>query len=227
MQLKLKYQSDDRHASRELQLYGWRQRQAAARSERHDTASVTEAVHAIADPANPHAPRAPLKPHVLVGFIRRTRQKVRAQDDEAPTASFSHSCSDCEYRNDQYASLQQELPRFLEQSAVPVLAFLGVSFLVALLSRQFLRVVTVWRKNEEERKAEKVRKIQTARFNKFTSNLQNSLEDLAKGRLAKAAKGFDELAAFADRWASEPTWEDTKIDLWADRNGLQGEKTEP
>lgn len=104
--------------------------------------------------------------------------------------------------------LPEELPRFLEQSAVPVLAFLGVSFLVALLSRQFLRVVTVWRKNVEERKAEKVRKIQKARFNQFTSNLQKSLEDLAKGRLAKAAKGFDELAVFADRWASEPTWEE-------------------
>lgn len=55
----------------------------------------------------------------------------------------------------------QELPRFLEQSAVPVLLFLGVFFLVALLSQQFLRVVTKWRKNEEERKAEKVRKIQS------------------------------------------------------------------
>lgn len=104
--------------------------------------------------------------------------------------------------------LPEELPRFLEQSGLPVLAFLGVSFLVALLSRQFLRVVSVWRKNEEERKAEKVRKIQKARFNQFTRNLQKSLEDLAKGRLAKAAKGFDELAIFADRWASEPTWEE-------------------
>ena len=62
--------------------------------------------------------------------------------------------------NSQLLSRCQEWPRFLEQSAVPVLAFLGASFLVALLSRQFLRVVTVWRKNEEERKAEKVRKIQ-------------------------------------------------------------------
>ena len=25
--------------------------------------------------------------------------------------------------------------------------------------------------------------------------------------ISQAAKGFDELAVFADRWASEPTWE--------------------
>ena len=46
------------------------------------------------------------------------------------------------------------------------------------------------------------------RFQKFTKSLQESLEDLARGRLAKAANGFDALASFADRWASEPTWEE-------------------
>lgn len=105
--------------------------------------------------------------------------------------------------------LPEEFPRFLEQSAVPVMAFLTASFLVAVLSQQFLTVVTpIWRRNEEERKAMRVRKIQKDRFQEFTTSLQDSLEDLAQGRLAKAAKGFDALAAYADRWASEPTWEE-------------------
>eukprot|EP00434_Breviolum_minutum_P022365 symbB.v1.2.019739.t1/scaffold1624.1/size108959/4 len=104
--------------------------------------------------------------------------------------------------------LPEEVPRFLEQSAVPVVAFLGATFLVAVLSRQFLRVGTAWQKRQKERKAAKVRKIQTARFKQFTGNLQKCLEDLAKGRLAKAWKGLDDLATFADRWASEPTWEE-------------------
>lgn len=54
---------------------------------------------------------------------------------------------------------RQEVPRFLEQSAVPVVAFLGATFLVAVLSRQFLRVGT-WQQRQKERKAAKVRKIQ-------------------------------------------------------------------
>eukprot|EP00913_Durusdinium_trenchii_P024848 g23322.t2 len=122
--------------------------------------------------------------------------------------------------------LPEEFPRFLEQSAVPVMAFLTASFLVAVLSQQFLTVVTpIWRRNEEERKAMRVRKIQKDRFQEFTTSLQDSLEDLAQGRLAKAAKGFDALAAYADRWASEPTWEEllkAEIGAFWEQWGPQG-----
>ena len=44
---------------------------------------------------------------------------------------------------------------------MPVVAFLGATFLVAVLSRQFLRVgVPAWQKRQKERRAAKVRKIQ-------------------------------------------------------------------
>lgn len=66
-----------------------------------------------------------------------------------------------------FPTSRQEVPRFLEQSAVPVVAFLGATFLVAVLSRQFLRVGTAWQKRQKERKAAKVRKIQCLGLSKW------------------------------------------------------------
>ncbi|CAJ1356554.1 unnamed protein product [Effrenium voratum] len=105
--------------------------------------------------------------------------------------------------------LAEELPQFMEQSAVPVLIFFFGSFCVAVLSRQFLRVVSAWRSESEDQKALRMRKIQKQRFTIFKEQLQKSVEDLGQGRLQEAAKGFDGLASFAQRWASEPTWEET------------------
>lgn len=45
----------------------------------------------------------------------------------------------------------------MEQSAVPVLIFFFGSFCVAVLSRQFLRVVSAWRSESEDQKAGKLR----------------------------------------------------------------------
>ena len=56
--------------------------------------------------------------------------------------------------------MPQEWPQFVEQSLGPIVVILGSSFLVAVLSRQFLRVVTEWRRSREESKAERMRKIQ-------------------------------------------------------------------
>ena len=69
-----------------------------------------------------------------------------------------------------FPTSRQEVPRFLEQSAVPVVAFLGATFLVAVLSRQFLRVGTAWQKRQKERKAAKVRKIQCLGLSKWPKN---------------------------------------------------------
>ena len=60
---------------------------------------------------------------------------------------------------------EKELPQFVEQSLVPIVVILGSSFLVAILSRQFLRVVTEWRRSREETRAERIRKIQTLSHN--------------------------------------------------------------
>ncbi|CAE7390888.1 unnamed protein product [Symbiodinium sp. CCMP2456] len=104
--------------------------------------------------------------------------------------------------------LPEELPQFVEQSLVPIVVILGSSFLVAVLSRQFLRVVTEWRRSREETRAERIRKIQKRRFQAFTGVINGALENLAKGEFSKAAEGFDQVANFANRWASEPTWEE-------------------
>ncbi|CAE7489174.1 unnamed protein product [Symbiodinium pilosum] len=104
--------------------------------------------------------------------------------------------------------LPEELPQFVEQSLVPIVIILGSSFLVAVLSRQFLRVVTEWRRSREETKAERMRKIQKRRFQAFTGVFNGALENLATGQFTEAAKSFDQVANFANRWASEPTWEE-------------------
>ncbi|CAE7880001.1 pab1 [Symbiodinium microadriaticum] len=104
--------------------------------------------------------------------------------------------------------LPEELPQFVEQSLVPIVVILGSSFLVAILSRQFLRVVTEWRRSREETRAERIRKIQKRRFQAFTGVVNGALENLARGEFSKAAEGFDQVANFANRWASEPTWEE-------------------
>ncbi|CAE6937544.1 unnamed protein product [Symbiodinium natans] len=104
--------------------------------------------------------------------------------------------------------LLEEWPQFVEQSLGPIVVILGSSFLVAVLSRQFLRVVTEWRRSREESKAERMRKIQKRRFQAFTGVFNGALENLAKGQFTQAAKSFDQVANFANRWASEPTWEE-------------------
>eukprot|EP00931_Biecheleriopsis_adriatica_P020214 TRINITY_DN13580_c0_g1_i2.p1 TRINITY_DN13580_c0_g1~~TRINITY_DN13580_c0_g1_i2.p1 ORF type:complete len:758 (-),score=172.62 TRINITY_DN13580_c0_g1_i2:60-2162(-) len=101
-----------------------------------------------------------------------------------------------------------ELPRFLQESLVPVILVLGSFFLVAFLSQQFLTVVTEWRRRREETKAERMRKIQLRRFQTFRDVLSGAMSKLVEGNLDEAAKAFDQAANFTNRWMSEPTWEE-------------------
>jgi len=110
-----------------------------------------------------------------------------------------------------------ELQQFLGGSALPVAIFLGISLLVTVLSQQFLRVATAWRR-ERWSKAERMRAIQGRRLKRLQDAAGSVLDDLAKGRLEQASKAFRGLAGDVGRWAAEPTWEEVvrteAAELW-------------
>mmetsp|Transcript_124264 Transcript_124264/g.397511 ORF Transcript_124264/g.397511 Transcript_124264/m.397511 type:complete len:568 (-) Transcript_124264:60-1763(-) len=100
-----------------------------------------------------------------------------------------------------------EVVLFLEGSVFPVGTFLTATLFVTILSQQFVRVATDWRRKQWA-KAEKARKIQVRRFQTFQRSASEVLLNAAQGRLDKAQKGLGDLADFVGRWSSEPTWEE-------------------
>lgn len=106
-----------------------------------------------------------------------------------------------------YSLNTKEMVDFVEGSLLPVVLFVGMSAMVTVLSQQFVRVIGEW-KRRQWKEAQKQRKIQLRRFEKFRSSTGKVVDSLVVGHYHKAHQQLQELLGLFSRWAAEPTWEE-------------------